>query len=370
MTWTRAILVFAMRAPVLMAIVVACVDCDAVFGLQNRSPNLLADASPDASADAAPNAGANIVFVTSGTVTPMALTGSDADAFCAQAAQSANLPGTYAAYLDAGSGADARLGNARGWVRTDGLPFADRVSDLDNGKIIYPPRKDETGSDIGEDAKVVTGALVECGSTGTQNLFIGDAWYTTGGWNAINVGGCTTPFHLYCFETDHDVAVVAVGSGSGRFAFVTVDAFSPGSAGIAAADDLCGSEAAVAGLPGTYLAVLAQTTATAMSRFDLAGPTWVRLDGVPIATRAIDFEAQAWQAPLNVTSAGTYVNASVYVGVDSLTMPGPVDTTCNDWMDSSGFTGWVGLAGASSADAVNFNPSGLCSGNALYCLQQ
>ena len=67
--------------------------------------------------------------------------------------------------------------------------------------------------------------------------------------------------------------------------------------GIAAADALCTSEATAAGLPGTYRAFLATKQASAMSRFDLGGAPWVRVDGVVLATTASDFGAGNFLAP-------------------------------------------------------------------------
>jgi hypothetical protein len=216
------------------------------------------------------------------------------------------------------------------------------------------------------DAVVVTGTLANC-STASPALTIGDAWYTSGGWNNIAYVPCAMSMHLYCFETDRDVPVTA-GSASGRLAFLTVQSLMPGSGGITAADSLCGSEASLAGLPGTYLAALAQTGVSAMSRFEVGGPTWIRLDGVPIAPTALEFAAQGWQTSLNISSAGTHVDAEVFTGAATLSAPGVAAMTCNDWTDVS-VNGYVGRAASSSPQAVGYNGGGACNGDPVYCLE-
>jgi hypothetical protein len=77
----------------------------------------------DAPADAAPPA--NFAFVTSTKQLPTTF-GSDlagADAICNTRATQAGLLGTYVAWLSSTTmPAVNRLGGARGWIRTDGLP--------------------------------------------------------------------------------------------------------------------------------------------------------------------------------------------------------------------------------------------------------
>ena len=52
--------------------------------------------------------------------------------------------------------APSRLSASRGWVRTDGAPFADSPSSLMTGELVFPARLDEYGSDLG-DQVVFTG---------------------------------------------------------------------------------------------------------------------------------------------------------------------------------------------------------------------
>ena len=75
------------------------------------------------------------------------------------AAQAAGLSGTFVALLSTSTvDAKSRLGTARGWVRTDGKPFADRQEDLFRSNcgsaLYYPPRLDEFGNILPPNATV------------------------------------------------------------------------------------------------------------------------------------------------------------------------------------------------------------------------
>src|SRR5688572_3652806 len=76
---------------------------------------------PDARPDARPDAPRNVMFVTSTTMTGSFGGRDGADNTCKQLAAAANLPGIFRAYVSTTTeNAPARLGTARGWVRTDG----------------------------------------------------------------------------------------------------------------------------------------------------------------------------------------------------------------------------------------------------------
>lgn len=75
---------------------------------------------------------------------------------------------------------------------------------------------------------------------------------------------------------------VAVAPSSGRTAFLTIQRLIPDAGGLTTADALCSSEATAAGLSGTYRALLATTTGTAISRVSLA---WSNSSSHPIRTQ-------------------------------------------------------------------------------------
>jgi hypothetical protein len=265
-------------------------------------------------------------------------------------------------------------------VRTDGFPFADRVDDLVAGKIYAPLRLNERGEDVG-----TTGAEVASGTGSDGTLYSGHncsdytdagglilwglASGTTEQWTAANAPDeCNIALRLYCFGTSSSQPVPAPRPMSGRFAFVSVANFSGG--GIASADAACGIEASAAGLPGSYLALLATTTASAGSRFSLTGPAWVRVDGGPLAESALAFMSGNFRNGLSQTANGRYVALYILTGTGPgglLSQAATMAETCNDWTTTSG-TSVVGHSGRSDAALYYYGP-GNCI-RPFYCLQQ
>src|SRR5439155_16338708 len=97
----------------------------------------------------------NYVFATSSTYLPNLGGLAGADTLCMQRATAAGLPGHYVAWLSTSAvAAPSRLvlpgtaNPARGWIRPDGRPVTDRISDLLAGTIYYPIRVDEAGLDL------------------------------------------------------------------------------------------------------------------------------------------------------------------------------------------------------------------------------
>ncbi len=289
---------------------------------------------------------ANYVFATSTDYAAVGLTLAGADAECAARAADAGLPGTYVAWLST-SGVDAasRLGSARGWVRTDGRPFADSVAGFTaENRILYPPRLDEWGSPI-QRTEVITGTRSDgrgdlgynCSdwTSTTDVLIFGSA--TAGPMNWTVAGGtwCAPGFrgHLYCFGTDA-ATPLAMSPGIGRIGFLS-QPISPG-AGIVALDAQCATEAAAASLPGTFKALVATSTASAVSRFDLGKGPWIRTDGVAIVSAAADIANKELLAPIAVGADGAYrVDDRVWTGAKSPYSVGTASTTCSDWTDGS-----------------------------------
>jgi hypothetical protein len=177
------------------------------------------------------------------------------------------------------------------------------------------------------------------------------------------------PSALYCLGVDRQAKVLP-DSVPGRTAFVSRGLFTPG-AGIAPADALCQSEAAAAGLTGSFLAELATSSAPPESRFDLAGPPWVRLDGVLLAQTARAYFADdlSLSAPI-VDARGEFItDARNWLGLPN-DRTVSADATCQNWTSSEGETGIV-----STVDSTQHPGSALrgtpCSfPAAVICLQR
>jgi hypothetical protein len=338
----------------------------------------------------------NYMFVTSGKRPPRYQPLTVADDTCNQAAQAAGLPGRYRAWISSAS-ADARdrLAGARGWVRTDGAPFADTVADLAEGRIRMPPSRDEFGQEIILDTieanAVATGTneygVVSPGHTCHEwaydemsTVMVGFTYGTTKFWASGNdLMACGEPMRLYCFGVDQNFPL-AIEAAVGKRAFVSEKAFRT-DGGLAAADAVCAADAVRAGLTGTFLALLATSEASAASRFadEPSDTTWVRVDGVPLVPPGMDLFAvdgltsSLW-TPLNLTSGGEFLgDVSVTVGADGPRLLAGVDGNCSDWTTTVAEAG-VGEARAGAANRVDtwfWYTSETCADlQRVYCLER
>jgi hypothetical protein len=337
----------------------------------------------------------NYVFATSGTFNGNlgGLTGGDA--LCTQAAKNGGLPGTYVAWLATSTtNALSRLGSARGWIRTDGLPFADAVgtsggkTGLRNGQIYYPPLMNELGktnaivtnqeswTGAGEDGSLLLGTgTVNCNdwsSAASSDLgWNGSQFDGSGVWTNQSEAPCSSTLALYCFGVDLANAVT-VAAPTGRIAFLSNGTFTPGG-GLAAADTLCQQEASADALPNptTYLAFLGTATASASSRFNLSGAIWQRPDGAAIVTSASAI-VNNLQAAMTQHGDGTYVvnQGSQYAWAGSATAsnPGTTASTCSTWSSTSSTSGQTGSAG-STVNWLSSVADPCTSALPIYCFE-
>jgi hypothetical protein len=303
----------------------------------------------------------------------MTVTGADNE--CMKAAAAAGLPGRYVAWLAvSGQRASDRLGPASGWRRTDGKPFAHDASALMLGNILYPLRKTETGAELSDSGYVLTGTDNQGRSSGedcagltssskSDLIFIGESTGGTDLWTAASDTSCDQPGHLYCLQIDYQQPVVPVRT-PGPVAFLSMPYMAGG--GLAGADAHCMQEAASANLSGNFKALLSTTAKAALDRFQpLPTTPWVRVDGVA-TTR--DF--MTWDAPINVTASGLYMNQKVFSGAASPTQTSSTQSeSCIDWTDISGTVALIGNAASASASAFGSASSGRCNGESFYCLQ-
>jgi len=324
---------------------------------------------------------ANIAFVTSTTQLPTTF-GADlsgADMVCMMRAQAAGLSGRFVALLSTTTiNARDRLAGSRGWTRKDGKPVLDLPDDMLAGKMYYPISQDENGSSVL--APVITGTTTtgdlnsgnDCGdySDAGGSLTYGRSSSTSFQWLSYINGSCNAAARIYCFGLGLD-APLAVPPPTGRLAFVTSEAYIVDSGGLNTADTLCNDEAQLAGLSGTFAALLATGSANAMSRFSLTGDNWQRLDGIPIAASTLAFSEGSIDAPLNVSAARTYLNSfGVMTGILNFTQPDSTTLdTCSNWTDVTG----SGSCGDPNDVGGLFNNQGggvACDTQPIYCLQQ
>jgi hypothetical protein len=301
-----------------------------------------------------------------------------ADAKCQERARAAGLPGTFVALLSTTTvDARSRLGQSRGWIRTDGRPFADTAAALFQSTLFYPPMLDELGRTIEEDISAAfTGSnadgtrdgLTDWGTEAALTCSVGLGYGGGRLWLYLyRINPCNiSSYRLYCFETGRNVAVSPTAGNPTvtRTAFVSKATFSPAS-GLAAADTLCSGEATAAGLTGRFKALLATSSGSAISRFDLNGPPWVRPDGLRIVDSARDI-TRTVLAPLEVEADRAIAPRNLQVWTGAETVDGPATDTCKDWTSASSAD--VAVGGASSKAGYDwFAGSGRKKGAPISC---
>jgi hypothetical protein len=346
---------------------------------------------PDLALTATFGASRNYAFTTSATfflTTLGGLTGIDAK--CQQAAQAANLPGTYKAWLSTISvPARTRVGSG-GWYRTDGRLFAASLTNLigSPSDVIYPLRLDESGNDFGlTSVDVATGTTASGDSGNNCNDYTQSTYAITLGSTTANgnlwtdrgtaTGSCATPQHIFCFRTDGTATPLALPSTTGRRVFVTTGAFDP-SRGTVGADALCQAEASAAGLQSStgFVAFMATPSSSAAARLDLSPGTlpFVRIDGVQVVERPFDLAIAGGSiiAGINVGADGSYQRRVAWTGASDPTLPGTLDSTCDGWTSNSsqrmgrqGFEEGASSSWFSSGDAHCNYPVG-----SVLCFEQ
>jgi hypothetical protein len=318
---------------------------------------------------------ANVVFVTAPVATPGTFGDlSAADVICQSAADNAALPGTYVAWLSTtATNAIDRLSGSRGWVRTDGTPFADQPADIAAGTVWSPISLAADGSEQAfSSTAVVTGTT----ATGAVSANCADWTVTTGSdtttgtltatdaaWTAVGTStfACAGPSRLYCFGVGKQ-SVVAPPAVVGRRAFYSRPVGIGG--GISAFDAKCQTDADTANLGAPFHAFVATTTANAISRFDTSKSRWVRLDGVPLAPSAADL-ATGFRVPLNIYADGSpyaipFGASKAWTGAVDPVSLGVADT-CVDWTSTSP------SGGGAYGRPTNSGASGFYDGSARRC---
>jgi len=317
----------------------------------------------------------NRVFVTSTTTDGNIGSVAAADSICAARATAAGLQGNFVAFLSSStSNATSRLTSSRGWVRTDGAPFADAPTAFSNGNIVFPPRLDEYGNDLGS-VLVFTGtnrgAIANTCSDWTDNSGTGSAGGTYNQYAASSIASedvaCSNVAHLMCVETGR-VQAVQIHPDTGKLAFASVTKWVPGG-GRASADAVCAGDATTAGLAGTFLAAVATTSETIASRFS-ANTIYRRVDGVRLLRTAGMFAADWLDAPPELDAYGNLVEDDVWTGATTFAALPAAGDNCSDWTDgSSASDGYMQFTTRTQLSTPE--KTDLCSSNVeLLCLEQ
>jgi hypothetical protein len=285
------------------------------------------------------NATPNYVFITSATYAGAVLLTNPqnvADTNCQTLATAQSLPNpsSYKAWLGSGVTASSKLGSARGWVRMDGLPFADTVASLTSGNVLYPIALNETNA--AASGTPWTGANADGTIANNCTNFTVTTGNATGGeplggartWSSGAAPACNSSQPLICFGTASQVTISLTAPSVARIAFLSQGNYTPGTTD---GKKLCNDEAALASLSGTFRPFLATVGASGLSGFDIIklGP-WARRDGVLLTTlpNLLDFSNTGTRqlAPLDRFANGNPVGltGSAYTGQGG-------SDTCLDW---------------------------------------
>jgi hypothetical protein len=338
---------------------------------------------------------ANYVFVTSQMFSPAQLSSmgtgatadqkvlSGADKACNNAAATAGIAGTYVAWMSSATAtATSRLGSARGWVRRDGLPFADSLaSPTIPGQIFYPVFLDQNGNKPPPPPRAMSGTFADgttftgancnnwASTAASDSVGIGFGSSGTGTWSYGYTAPCNAAYVLYCFGVDYNVVVTGPAPPANeKLAFVTNSGFTPGG-GLASADSLCQSEAMGAGKSGSYFAFLATDSASAASRITATGAMYTRVDGVQVSKDSDLANGLDLLAAINLTvDGGRYDSSGIFVGSNTLTMVGP-NISCTSWTSTtgSGYGGTDSNTGSGYYSQGNFSCS---QAHSILCLQK
>ncbi len=296
---------------------------------------------------------ANVAFLLSTPVSPALGGTAPYDALC----RSAALDGGFATGTDAGqwlawlstpgAPAAARLGAARGFVRPDGRLVATgefaglhRYAPFVTERFVYR-----------DNASAWTGTLGDGGASASTcagwsdagpglNGAVGQCWDLEESWTDTADIACNTGIGLllYCVQADSTAGVPLPTRHPGmRFAFASRGT-APGYAGLGAFDALCVGEAADAGLPGAFRALLPDIGQSALARFRADGGLWVRVDGLPFAADLATFSAGGnTLTDIHLDATGQPVTGSAFIGTDAPAAAGTPNFTCSGWSSDGGF---------------------------------
>jgi len=337
-----------------------------------------------------------------------------ADSICSNLASAAGLtePGSYVAWVsDSNDDAYCRVAGFSGkmtancgqgalpvntgpWVRTDLLPWAGQIGQLNSPDLlVYTPLNlDESGQQVAAGTTTWTatyngqlGSSAHCDgwtttTTAATDIYLGSVDHTGAAWSYWSISkSCLVNRHLYCMKSEVFGPIDLPTPAGGQIAFVTsahesgdlgswpeaeVDA-----TGLAAGDSICNAIATTEGLDfaGHYKAWLSDADTDARDRFRTDGP-WNRLDGFEVAANQADLTDGTLFTSINLTEQGNYLgNIKVWTGTapDGTALP----DHCNSWQ-STGGNGEYGTAIGTVTLWTRYPVMSACSttNGHLYCL--
>lgn len=157
------------------------------------------------------------------------------------------------------------------------------------------------------------------------------------------------------------------GTEGYNIAFVTSTTYPGDFGGLEVADEICNELARNAGLSGSYIAWLSDTSVNARDRIGSARG-WVRRDGRPFAATVEDLIGYSVLYPLLIDEKGERTTESwVWTGTRSGDGVA-TDKHCGDWRETEGLRGTVGETNSMSGQWTFRTNYPCTSRRPLYCL--
>jgi hypothetical protein len=381
------------------------VKCLGAAGQSSRSCEIVVDQTVAANAEFVVQTH-NTVFVSSASFLPNLGSARAYDTECSKLASAAGINNAagdaFVAWVgDANSSPVTLLSAARGFVRLDGAPIADRISDLGSGRVWNAIGLDENGSALplhgppnqtfgmvwtGIQGNASVNALQTCTNwTGVADHgpLAGNAWGGPGAFTQqAGIGGvvCSSGApgeQILCFEKDRAL-VLSPGASAGKLIYLSPNYPVPTLGGLQAANAFCTSRAP-AGHTGVFKALVATLASGAASNAGVQrAMAYVRPDGVVIGTgeevATGNWRSGAWQF-----ADGTYPTQYVLAWGGAARPDAPAASAaeaCHDWTDPSS-TGRVGYSNTVDTPFdLEIPPKALprlqaCSaGASFYCVEQ
>lgn len=260
--------------------------------------------------------------------------------------------------------------NARGWVRLDGLPFADTRSALfaPEGPIYYTVGLNDAGQGYNSPLAWSGAPGLSCsgwtsrarGTSGAQaSAAAGPGWL-----EASSVSCQFENAPLICLGQGKSAPLAPLPAFEGKRLWVSNTTYAPGST---SPDEKCVTESP----PGATraLALVARTDRPIAALIDAAA-TYVRPDGQLIGTGSLIL-AHFMSAGPWVTANGRMLGREpVWTGATTdLSAPGSLAATCSNWSDPGG-TGTSGIVSSGNERAWIAESGQPCSSpKHLYCAE-
>lgn len=147
--------------------------------------------------------------------------------------------------------------------------------------------------------------------------------------------------------------------------------------GLSGADGVCASEASSAGLTGTFMAWLSDSTSSPSTRFTQSSKGYVLVNNTVVATSWADLVDGTLAVPINVTADGT-VDPTPRTTATSTDADGTAISTspgafCQDWTSAAGGASATQIRGHTSGTGTTWTNSfsaGCANTIRLICFEQ